>query len=44
VSYPYFLDLRERRPDSVEDLIVFTLAPMSLRTNGGDPQRTSVSW
>jgi putative ABC transport system permease protein len=40
VSYPYFLDLRERRPDSVEDLIVFTLAPMSLRTNGGDPQRT----
>ena len=40
VSYPDFLDLRERRPDSVEDLIVFTLAPMSLRTNGGDPQRT----
>jgi macrolide transport system ATP-binding/permease protein len=40
VSYPYFLDLRERRPDSVEDLIAFTLAPMSLRTNGGDPQRT----
>jgi predicted permease len=24
----------------VEDLIAFTLAPMSLRTNGGDPQRT----
>ena len=40
VSYPDFLDLRERRPDSVEDLIAFTLAPMSLRTNGGDPQRT----
>jgi macrolide transport system ATP-binding/permease protein len=40
VSYPYFLDLRERRPDSVEDVIAFTLAPMSLRTNGGDPQRT----
>jgi len=40
VSYPDFLDLRERRPDSVEDLIAFTLAPMSLRTNGGEPQRT----
>src|SRR5258706_880122 len=40
VSYPDFLDLRERRPDSVEDIIAFTLAPMSLRTNGGDPQRT----
>src|SRR5580765_4444673 len=33
VSYPDFLDLRERRPDSVEDLIAFTLAPMSLRTH-----------
>jgi predicted permease len=40
VSYPDFLDLRERRPDSVEDIIAFTFAPMSLRTNGGDPQRT----
>jgi len=40
ISYPDFVDLRERRPDSVEDLIAFTLAPMSLRTNGGDPQRT----
>ena len=40
ISYPDFLDLRERRPESVEDLIAFTLAPMSLRTNGGDPQRT----
>ena len=39
VSYPDFLDLREQRPDSVEDIIAFTLAPMSLRTNGGDPQR-----
>src|SRR5262245_14464871 len=40
ISYPDFVDLRQRRPDSVEDLIAFTLAPMSLRTNGGDPQRT----
>jgi predicted permease len=37
-SYPAFLDYRARRPDSVEDLIAYTLAPMNLRTNG-DPQR-----
>jgi macrolide transport system ATP-binding/permease protein len=37
-SYPDFIDYRERRPDSVEDLIAYTLAPMNLRTNG-DPQR-----
>ena len=38
LSYPAFLDYRQQRPDSVEDLIAFTLAPMNLRTDG-DPQR-----
>jgi predicted permease len=33
VSYPDFLDYRARRPDSIEDLIVFNLAPMNMRTN-----------
>jgi predicted permease len=38
LSYPDFLDYRARRPDSVEDLIAYTLVPMNLRTEG-DPQR-----
>jgi predicted permease len=38
VSYPDFVDFRQRRPESVEDLIAFTLLPMNLRT-GGDPLR-----
>ncbi len=38
VSYPDFLDYRARRPDSVEDLIAYTMVPLNLRT-GGDPQR-----
>ena len=38
VSYPDFVDYRQRRPDSVEDLIAYTLVPMNLRTEG-DPQR-----
>ena len=38
LSYPDFVDYRARRPDSVEDLIAYTLVPMNLRT-GGDPQR-----
>ena len=37
-SYPNFVDFRQRRPDTVDDLIAYTLAPMSMRTNG-DPQR-----
>jgi predicted permease len=37
-SYPDFVDYRQRRPDSVEDLIASTLAPMNLRTDG-DAQR-----
>ena len=38
LSYPDFVDYRQRRPESVEDLIAYTLAPMNLRTEG-DPQR-----
>jgi putative ABC transport system permease protein len=38
LSYPDFVDYRQRRPASVEDLIAFTLVPMNLRT-GGDPVR-----
>ena len=30
VSYPDFLDYRSRRPDSIEDFIVFTLAPIHM--------------
>jgi len=37
-SYPDFADYRAHRPESVEDLIAFTFAPMNLRTSG-DPQR-----
>jgi predicted permease len=38
LSYPDFLDYRARRPDSVEDLIAYTLVPMNLRTEA-EPQR-----
>jgi len=37
-SYPDFLDYRERRPDTIDDIIAFSFAPMNLRTTG-DPQR-----
>jgi predicted permease len=37
-SYPDFVDYRKQRPQSVDDLIAYTLTPMNLRTNG-DPQR-----
>ncbi len=37
-SYPDFVDYRQRRPESVDDLIAYTLAPMNMRTVG-DPQR-----
>ena len=37
-SYPDFVDFRQRRPESVDDLIAYTLAPMNWRT-GGDSQR-----
>jgi predicted permease len=38
ISYPDFVDFRQRKPDSVEDLIAFTMLPMNLRTTG-DPIR-----
>jgi putative ABC transport system permease protein len=37
-SYPDFQDYRQRRPDTVEDLIAFTLVPMNMRRSG-DPVR-----
>jgi putative ABC transport system permease protein len=39
LSYPDFVDLREGRPASVEDVIAFTLAPMNLRVDG-EAERT----
>ena len=39
LSYPDFVDYRERRPASIDDLIAFNLIPMNLRTDAGDPQR-----
>ena len=33
-SYPDFVDFRQRRPDSVDDLLAYTLAPMNWRTDG----------
>src|SRR2546427_4037072 len=38
ISYPDFVDYRQRRPASVDDLIAFTLIPMNLRTED-IPQR-----
>lgn len=38
MSYPDFVDYRQRRPASVEDVIAFTLVPMNMRTDG-EPQR-----
>ena len=37
-SYPDFVDFRQRRPESVDDLIAYSLTPMNWRTEG-DPQR-----
>jgi len=37
-SYPDFVDYRAQKPDSVDDLVAFSFAPMNLRTDG-DPQR-----
>ena len=39
LSYPDFEDFRSRRPDSVDDLIVYTMAPMNMRVDHGEPQR-----
>lgn len=38
VSYPDFVDYRERRPGSVEDIIAFKLLPLNMRI-GDQPQR-----
>jgi predicted permease len=39
ISHPTFVDLRDRRPGSVEELIAYTLAPMHMRVGSGEPQR-----
>jgi predicted permease len=39
LSYPDFVDYRQRRPGSIDDLIVYTLAPMNMRTGNDEPQR-----
>lgn len=39
LSYPDFEDFRQRRPASVTDLIVYTMAPMNMRIDNGEPQR-----
>ena len=39
ISYPTFVDIREHRPDSVEDLIAYSLTPMNMRIGNGDPER-----
>jgi predicted permease len=39
LSYPDFEDYRQRRPASVEDLIVYTMLPMNMRVDNGESQR-----
>jgi predicted permease len=39
LSYPDFEDYRRRRPASIDDLIVYTMAPMNMRVDNGEPQR-----
>ena len=39
LSYPDYEDYRQRRPASVDDLIVYTMAPMNMRVDNSDPQR-----
>jgi macrolide transport system ATP-binding/permease protein len=39
LSYPDYEDYRQRRPASIDDLIVYTMAPMNMRVDNGDPQR-----
>jgi len=38
ISHPDFRDYRARRPPGVDDIIAYTIAPLSLRTDG-EPQR-----
>ena len=39
LSYPDFEDYRRRLPASVADLIVYTMTPMNMRVDNGEPQR-----
>ena len=39
LSYPDFEDYRRRRPASIEDVIVYTMTPMNMRTGTEEPQR-----
>ena len=39
LSYPDFEDYRQRRPSSIDDLIVYTMAPMNMRAGNEEPQR-----
>jgi len=39
LSYPDFEDYRRRLPASVEDLVAYTMLPMNMRVDNGDPQR-----
>ena len=39
LSYPDFEDYRQRRPASVDDLIAYTMLPMNMRVDNGEPQR-----
>jgi len=38
VSWPNFVDMRARRPASVEDLLAYSMVPLNLRTGSG-PER-----
>ena len=39
ISHPDFRDYRNRRPAGVDDILAYTVTPLSLRTEGGEPQR-----
>jgi predicted permease len=39
LSYPDFEDYRRRLPASVADFIVYTMTPMNMRVDNGEPQR-----
>jgi putative ABC transport system permease protein len=39
LSYPDFEDYRRHRPASIDDLVVYTMAPMNMRTGNEEPQR-----
>ena len=39
LSYPDFEDFRQHRPASIDDLVVYTMTPMNMRTGNEEPQR-----